>query len=116
MIAPSVPYGSAVTGSRSDDARLAPDRMPVKHGKKSARHCEKPIVSVKPGPQLARTVAAESPVTVPTSPWLPWLPWLSPAEEPEALSMAVATASVMHSVEWSPASSASSDGAPKSET
>ena len=33
QMAPSVPCGIAVTGSRSDDARLAPERIPVKHGK-----------------------------------------------------------------------------------
>ena len=41
QMAPSVPFGMAETGSRSEDARLAPERMPVKHGKKMARHVEK---------------------------------------------------------------------------
>ena len=118
MIAPSVPYGSAVTGSRSDDARLAPDRMPVKHGKKSARHCEKPIVSVNAGPQLARIVSTDSPVTEigPTLPCEPSEP--SEPEEPLVTSSPpiVTPASVTHSMECGPASSASSVGAPKSET
>ena len=40
-MAPKVPFGIAVDGLRSDDARLAPDRMPVKHGKKRERHLPK---------------------------------------------------------------------------
>ena len=63
QIAPSVPLGIAVVGLRRLLARFAPERMPVKHGKKRARHCEKPIVSVNAGPQLARIVSTDSPVT-----------------------------------------------------
>ena len=31
QMAPNVPWGMAVTGSRSEEARLAPERIPVKH-------------------------------------------------------------------------------------
>eukprot|EP00966_Prymnesium_polylepis_P283830 6556902-Prymnesium_polylepis.1 len=37
VIAPKVPRGIAVAGSIRLPARLAPERMPVKHGKKTAR-------------------------------------------------------------------------------
>ena len=35
QMAPSVPLGMAVLGSEREEARLAPERIPVKHGKKS---------------------------------------------------------------------------------
>ena len=58
MMAPSVPLGMAVDGSCRSFARLAPERMPVKHGKKSERHSEKPYSSLQCGPQFSARLAA----------------------------------------------------------
>ena len=43
-MAPRVPLGMEVLGSLRLEARLAPERIPVKHGKKSERHSEKPYL------------------------------------------------------------------------
>jgi len=60
-MAPRVPRGMALAGSRSEEARLAPERMPVKQGKKMARQSVNSYPGAKEGPQLARRFAVERP-------------------------------------------------------
>jgi hypothetical protein len=68
VIAASVPHGMLVAGVFSELARLAPDKMPVKHGKKTESTSENVTPSVYPGPQLSRRVVADKPVTAADAP------------------------------------------------
>jgi hypothetical protein len=63
VIAAIVPYLMFLGGSRRTSARSAPDRIPVKHGKKSDMSVPNPVPSGYIGAQLALSVAALIPVT-----------------------------------------------------
>ena len=51
-MAPRVPLGMEVLGSLRLEARLAPERMPVKHGKKMPSASRKKYGAVNAEPQL----------------------------------------------------------------
>ena len=68
VMAASVPHGMLVAGVFSELARFAPDKMPVKHGKKTESTSENVTPSEYPGPQLSRSVLVDNPVTADDAP------------------------------------------------
>ena len=68
LIAARVPHGMDTSGRLSEFARLAPARIPVKHGKNTESTSENVTPSEYPGPQLSLNVRVDRPVMADETP------------------------------------------------